>query len=77
MMIVQSVQCHMAADCTGRMTVQLMWKGTVDADMDRYIWTNHSVTCVTTARVTCGTSIWLMWQGRTVVRHVAGTMACD
>jgi hypothetical protein len=26
MMIVQSLQCHVAADCTGRMTVQLMWQ---------------------------------------------------
>jgi hypothetical protein len=36
MMIVQSVQCHVAADCTGRMTVQLMWQGTVDADVAAY-----------------------------------------
>jgi hypothetical protein len=27
MMTVQSVQCHVAADCTGRTTIQLTWQG--------------------------------------------------
>jgi hypothetical protein len=34
MLIVQSVQCHVAADCTGRTVVQLTWQGTVGADME-------------------------------------------
>jgi hypothetical protein len=42
------------------------------------MWTNQSVTCVTTERVTHGTSVQMMWQGRTIVRHIAdmvGTVA--
>jgi hypothetical protein len=26
MLIVESIQCHVAVDCTGCMTIQLMWK---------------------------------------------------
>jgi hypothetical protein len=33
MMIVQSVQCHVAADCTGRTTIQLTWQGNSWHDM--------------------------------------------
>jgi hypothetical protein len=31
MMTVQSVQCHVAADCTGCMSIQLMWKAQLEA----------------------------------------------
>jgi hypothetical protein len=27
MMTVQSVQCHVEADCIGRTTIQMMWQG--------------------------------------------------
>jgi hypothetical protein len=31
MMTVQSVQCHVAADCTGRTTIQLTWQAQLAA----------------------------------------------
>jgi hypothetical protein len=48
MLIVQSIQCHMEYDCTGRTTdvaVQL-------EDFVQLTWTNQEVTHVTTGRVT-------------------------
>jgi hypothetical protein len=33
MMIVQSIQCHVEADYTGRMVIKMTWKCTVSVDM--------------------------------------------
>jgi hypothetical protein len=30
MLIVQSIQCHVAADCTGHMSIQLTWADVAD-----------------------------------------------
>jgi hypothetical protein len=35
---VQFVQCHVAADCTGRMVIQLMWQGTLGTNVGKYRW---------------------------------------
>jgi hypothetical protein len=40
MMTVQSVQCHVAADCTGRTTIQLMWQAQLVL-----MWQLLEVTC--------------------------------
>jgi hypothetical protein len=64
MLTVQSVQCHVAADCTDMTirSVQLMWQGIVGDDVGKYSWMSQGVTRVTIARVTCGTFVWLTWQ---------------
>jgi hypothetical protein len=40
MMIVQSVQCHVGADCTGRMDIQLTWQAQLVL-----MWQLLEVTC--------------------------------